>query len=105
MNNFERPINIALILDQEVSSGGGYQQGLNSALLASKIDPKLANIIFFHTKKNIKNKLENHGIKSQLIDISHIKKLYLYIKTTEKFRILYKLIRLFLDFNFLKPFN
>ena len=31
MNYFEKPINIALIFDQEVSSGGGYQQGLNAA--------------------------------------------------------------------------
>ena len=104
MNNFDSPINIALIFDQEVISGGGYQQGLNSALLASRIDPKLANIIFFHTKKSMKNKLNNHGIQSQLIDLSYLKKLYLYIKTTEKFRILYKLIRLFLDFNFFEAF-
>ena len=47
---FEKPINIALIFDQEVSSGGGYQQGLNAALLAKKLDPKLVNICFFHTK-------------------------------------------------------
>ena len=55
MNNFDSPINIALIFDQEVLTGGGYQQGLNSALLSSRINPKLANIIFFHTKKSIKN--------------------------------------------------
>ena len=104
MKNFDSPINIALIFDQEVQSGGGYQQGLNSALLASRIDPKLANIIFFHTKKSIKNKLKNHGIESHFIDLTFLKKLYLYIKTTEKFRILYKLIKLLLDFNFFEDF-
>ena len=104
MKNFDSPINIALIFDQEVQSGGGYQQGLNSALLASRIDPKLATIIFFHTKKSIKNKLKNYGIESQFIDLSYLKKLYLYIKTTDKFRILYKLIKLLLDFNFFEDF-
>ena len=104
MNNSDSPINIALIFDQEVLSGGGYQQGLNSALLSSKINPKLANIIFFHTKKSIKNKLINHGIESQLIDLSFLKKLYLYIKTTEKFRIIYKLLRVFFDYNFFESF-
>ena len=78
MNTFEKPINIALIFDQEVCSGGGYQQGLNAAILALKINPKLAKISVFHTKKNISNKLRENGIKSELIDICLIKKLYLY---------------------------
>ena len=43
----ERPINIGVIFDQEVESGGGFQQGLNAAILASKVDPKLAKIYFF----------------------------------------------------------
>ena len=104
MKNFDSPINIALIFDQEVQSGGGYQQGLNSALLASKINPKLANIFFFHTKKSIKNKLNKHGIESQLIDLSYLKKIYLYIKTTEKFRVLYKLLKLIYEFNFFESY-
>ena len=44
----------------------------------SKISPKLAKISVFHTKKNISNKLLENGIKSELIDICLIKKLYLY---------------------------
>ena len=61
----ENPVNIGVIFDQEVESGGGFQQGLNAATFASKIDPKLANIYFFHTKK-IKKLLLNHGIDSQI---------------------------------------
>ena len=104
MNISNKPINIALIFDQEVLSGGGFHQGLNAALLASKINPQLANILFFHTKKNIKNKLKNEGIKSELIDLSILKKFYLYIKTTEKFRVVYKLFKLIYDFNFFESF-
>ena len=69
MNKFENQINIALIFDQEVASGGGYQQGLNAAILALKINPKLAKISVFHTKKNISYKLKENGIDSEFIDI------------------------------------
>lgn len=100
----DSPLNIALIFDQEVESGGGFQQGLNAALLASKIDKKLAYLSIFHTKKKIKNNLKENGIDSQLINLSLIEKIYLYIKTTEKFRILYKIIRIIYDFNFFEDF-
>ena len=100
----EKPINIALIFDQEVSSGGGYQQGLNAAMVALKVSPELAKISIFHTKKNIKNKLIANGIDSQLINISMIKKLYLYIKTTAKFRFIYIFLKLIFDFNFFESF-
>ena len=96
----ESPINIGVIFDQEVESGGGFQQGLNSAILASKIDPKLVKVYFFHTKKKSKKILLKHGINSQLIKLSFFKKIYLFIKTTAKYRAFYKLIRTFLDFNF-----
>ena len=82
----DSPLNIALIFDQEVESGGGFQQGLNAALLASKIDKKLAYLSIFHTKKKIKYNLKENGIDSQLINLSLIEKIYLYIKTTEKFQ-------------------
>tara|TARA_B100001093_G_C26790149_1_gene998598 strand:+ start:374 stop:1612 length:1239 start_codon:yes stop_codon:yes gene_type:complete len=99
-----KPINIALIFDQEVSSGGGYQQGINAALLALRINPKLANILFFHTKNSLKNNLKNNGIHSELININILKKLYLYIKTTEKFRVIYKFFKLIFDFNFFEAY-
>lgn len=104
MNELGNPINIALIFDQEVSSGGGYQQGLNAAILASKVNPKLAKVFFFHTKKNIKTKLKNNGINSQFIGLSPIKQLYLYIKTTSKLRVIYNLLKLVFDFNFFESY-
>ena len=100
----EKPVNIGVIFDQEVESGGGFQQGLNAAFLASKIDPTLVNIHFFHTKRNSKKILLKHGINSQLIKLSFLKKIYLFIKTTAKFRIFYQLTRPFLDFNFFESF-
>ena len=100
----EKPVNVAVIFDQEVESGGGFQQGLNAAKVASKIDPKLAKICFFHTKRKSKKLLLNHGIDSNLIKLSLLKKIYLFIKTTDKYRGLYKILRPFLDFNFFESF-
>ena len=100
----EKPINLALIFDQELSAGGGYQQGLNAALLAKKLDPELVNISFFHTKNFLKKDLKNIGINSQLINLSLLKKIYLYFKTTDKYRVIYKIIRLIFDFNFFESY-
>ena len=105
MNLFnERPFNVGVIFDQEVESGGGFQQGLNAATLASQVDPKLVKVNFFHTKRNSKIILLKHGIDSQLIKPSLLKKIYLFIKTTAKYRVFYQLIRPFLDFNFFESF-
>ena len=100
----EKPLKLALIFDQESSAGGGYQQGLNAALLAKKLDPELVNIYFFHTKNFLKKDLKNIGVDSQLINLSLLKKIYLYLKTTEKYRVIYKIIRLIFDFNFFESF-
>ena len=43
----ENPVKIGVIFDQEVETGGGFQQGINSALLALKINSKIAKIFFF----------------------------------------------------------
>jgi glycosyltransferase involved in cell wall biosynthesis len=100
----EKPINIAVIFDQELESGGGFQQGLNAAILASKIDPKLANVYFFHTKRKLKKNLLDNGINSKLIKISFLKKIYLFIKTSSKYRIFYELTKPFFEFNFFESF-
>ncbi len=100
----ESPINIAVIFDQEVETGGGFQQGLNAATLAAKIDAKLANVYFFHTKRKIKISLLNNGINSKLIKLSIFKKIYLYIKTTDKYRVFYKLLKPLFEFNYFESF-
>ena len=105
MNNIEeKKINVAIIFDQDVESGGGFQQGLNASILAKKIDPKLAKVHFFHTKKKIKSNLIQNGIDSKLIKLFLFKRIYLFIKTTEKYRFLYKLFRPLFDFNFFEAF-
>ena len=100
----ERQINIGVIFDQELESGGGFQQGLNAANLVSKIDPELVKVFYFHTKKKSKDILLRNGINSKLVELSFLKKIYLFIKTTEKYRIIYKLIRILFDYNFFESY-
>ena len=104
MKFIDKSIKVGLIFDQELLAGGGYQQGLNAAILAARLNPKIANIFFFHTKSNMKDNLNNCGINSELIDLPIYKKFYLYLKTTAKFRIIFKIIKLIFDFNFFESF-
>ena len=100
----ESPIKIALIFDQEVESGGGFQQALNTAFLVSKIDKKLGEVCIFHTRKKIKNNLNNYGINSNLIKLSYLEKFYIYLKTTKKYRVLFEFLQIFFNFNFFENF-
>ena len=41
-----RPINFAVVINQQISIGGGYQQALNAALLTRNLSPNLVNLYF-----------------------------------------------------------
>ena len=100
----ENPIKIALIFDQEVESGGGFQQALNTAFLVSRIDKSLGEVCIFHTRKKIKKNLNSYGINSNLIKLSYLEKFYLYLKTTRKYRVLFEFLQIFFNFNFFENF-
>ena len=42
-----KSIRLAVIFDQVVKSGGGYQQALNSALLTKELPKDTVEVIFF----------------------------------------------------------
>ena len=42
-----KPIRLAVIFDQKISSGGGFQQALNAALLAKSLPDSLVECVFF----------------------------------------------------------
>ena len=55
-------------------------------------------------KKNGARRLINYGIKAKFIKINLIKRILLYFKTSFRYRILYKFINLFCQYNFLESF-
>ena len=77
-----KKIKLAVILDQSIKSGGGFQQSLNAILLINKLQKeKNVDLIFFTTLKENINLLLEHGIKFNYISISSINKLISYIKS------------------------
>jgi hypothetical protein len=50
-----KKIKLAVIFDQLLFSGGGYQQSINAALIAKKLSSNYIEVIFFTTyEENIK---------------------------------------------------
>ena len=46
-----RVIRLAVIFDQRIQSGGGYQQSINAALISKNLPKNLAKTIFYTTEK------------------------------------------------------
>lgn len=75
-----RPIRLAVIFDQKIRSGGGYQQALNAALLARDLPSDICEIIFLTTiEKNIEA-LTDCGIQPELIQLSSFMKARTYLR-------------------------
>lgn len=74
-------IKLAVILDQKMISGGGFQQSLNAILLANELQKNYADIVFFTTIKENINVLSKQGITFKYINISLINKFFSYIKS------------------------
>ena len=96
---YKRKFQVALILDQKIEEGGGYQQSINSALSASKLRDELYTIkIFTIFKKDIK-KLKKFNIDSEYLNYSLFLKLITHLKTNPKLSFIYKIIVLFINCN------
>ena len=58
-----RPINFAVVINQQISIGGGYQQALNAALLTRNLSPNLVNLFYFTTVRDNVQALSEVGIQ------------------------------------------
>tara|TARA_B100000900_G_scaffold416194_1_gene449920 strand:- start:4350 stop:5576 length:1227 start_codon:yes stop_codon:yes gene_type:complete len=77
-----RKVRFAVVFDQVIHSGGGYQQALNLSLSVSKVSNEIANIKFYTTlKKNIHN-LTEIGINAIYINLTPVEKFLIYSKTS-----------------------
>ncbi len=68
-------IRLGVIFDQQVKSGGGYQQALSSALLTQKLPKELVDVVFFTLFKENVPVLATYGIKAEVIDLSFFEKI------------------------------
>ena len=74
-------IKIGVILDQKITSGGGFQQSLNAILLINELQGDNADIVFFTTVKENINVLSKNGISFKYVKISFINKFFSIIKS------------------------
>lgn len=75
-----RPIRLAVIFNQQIRAGGGYQQALNAALLTVKLPSDICEPVFFTTLEENVNRLSGHGIQAELIHFSFLMKARTYLR-------------------------
>ncbi len=75
-----RPIKLAVIFDQQIHSGGGYQQALNAALITKSIATEIAKPVFFTTVKDNVPILASYGIEAQYLPISFTDKIVMFFR-------------------------
>jgi glycosyltransferase involved in cell wall biosynthesis len=75
-----RPIRLAVIFDQQIHAGGGYQQALNAALITKSIATEIAESVFFTTVKDNVPVLASYGIEAQYLSISFADKIAMFFR-------------------------
>ena len=98
------PIKMAVIFDQIIEAGGGYQQALNAAILVNKINKKYCNPLFFTTYRENITTLHDHNINVIFLNIPRWRRLFLKIRGAIPSRRLLTIIIKLIGFNsFEKP--
>jgi glycosyltransferase involved in cell wall biosynthesis len=67
---------LAVIFDQQIRAGGGYQQALNAALLTKQLPNDLVDVVFYTTVKTNVDILREHEIRADFVKISLIQKIH-----------------------------
>ena len=94
-----KSIRLAIFFDQKISAGGGYQQALNAALLAKKLQNAYVEVQFFTSFGENIEVLDSFEIKASLINLSVYKKILLYIRQRVGSEKLFKLVKIFGEIN------
>ena len=90
-------VNIAVIFDQKLQGGGGFQQSLSTSIILNKYKNERYNFIFLTTVKKNKEILGNLGIHTRYINLSVFDKFVSYFRRNE---LIYKSIRTFNIFKY-----
>ena len=95
-------INIAAIIDSNISSGGGFQASLSLALILQANQSKKYNFIFYTTVNKNVALFKEHGIEMRYVKITPVDKINTFIKSNKVWRFLFNFVQLKLDTIFLK---
>lgn len=95
MKSLLRPLRMAVLFDQEVSAGGGYQQSINAALLVKNLSRDLVTPVFFTTMLCNVSALKAHGINAEFLPLSRVTRIFMRLRRLLHGTSLYRLIRRF----------
>ena len=74
----EKKIKLAVVFDQTIHAGGGYQQSINAALVAKSLPEDLVEVIFYTTEIANLKILKDIQISARLIKLSFFEKIRIF---------------------------
>ena len=92
-------IKLAVVFDQKIYSGGGYQQSINAALIAKTLPKNLVDVIFYTTDLDNLEVLKEFKISARLVKISLFERIRIYIYRKIKDTYLFRFLRSIEKFN------
>jgi glycosyltransferase involved in cell wall biosynthesis len=80
MGTLQRPIRIAVILEQRLAFGGGYQQSVTAALQIKRISSAICEPVFLTSIKDNVAVLRAYGVPAQYMNLSRFTRIRLHLR-------------------------
>ncbi len=94
-----KPIRLAVLFDQQVLAGGGYQQALNAALLVQSLPKYLVQPVYFTTLPENLEILANLGIEAKLLELNLIRRIWVRLRSWLGNHLTLKIFKIFQKVN------
>jgi glycosyltransferase involved in cell wall biosynthesis len=88
-----KKIKLAVVFDQIIYAGGGYQQSINAALVAQSLREDLVDVIFYTTEIANLKMLKDIQISARLIKLSWFEKIRIFFYRKIKSHYLFNIFR------------
>ena len=98
----KKKIKIAVLFDQKLKSGGGYQQAINASILISKLNLDFIEISFYSLVKNNIKILEEKNIKVNFLKINLFEKFFIFLKSSPRLELINQLMNIIVPMSFLE---
>ena len=95
-------IKLAVLFDQKLKSGGGYQQAINASILISKLNLDFLEISFYSLVKNNIKILEEKNITVNFLKLNLFEKFFIFLKSSPRLELINQLMKIFFPISFLE---
>jgi glycosyltransferase involved in cell wall biosynthesis len=96
----KKPIRLAVLFDQKIHAGGGYQQALNAALQVKRLPTDLVEPVYFTTVYENLSNLAKFGVVAHLIRLNIFMRVWLRLHATFGDYLLFRFLKIFQVFNY-----